>query len=589
MLSEIQTRKAKLRANSYNPETRRFIAVAATETPVRMAGVEEVLACLEVAVDLGRMPVPLLRDHRRTLDDQLGTVLRAWFENGSMLVEVQLTERAAATYGRDLEAGHSFGVSVGYSTIQQSESGPRARRVTRWALHEVSLTPVGADPLAKTRALPETQTGDSSMETEVTTPEVPAKPTVAQTRAEIRTIIQRAGGTSEQADELIDANATTEQARAAAYELMTERSSNATRIRVGVSHEDPAAILQRQIGGLHARATGAKPADNEREFVGLSIPEHADLILQRNSIRTIGMSKEQRMTRALGTSDLPELLQGVGSRTLLAKYQVAQSPLVALAKKTTLTDFRENARLRVGEFGSLEKLGEHGEIKHTAREESKNKISLETFARRIDYTMKAMINDDLSALTDASEQFGIAAAARDADELIALLAANPAMDDTFALFSNQHNNTLASGEIDVETVSAVRLAMRKIKGIDGVTLLNVAPKYLVVSSELETIAEQFLAAYNAQAFTETNPFASKLTLVVEPRLPAFQWFVWADPALAPVLELAHLSGREGPQIESQQAWDTWGVSFRCIHHVGAAAIGWRGAFRIIDGEPEGEG
>lgn len=40
--------------------------------------------------------------------------------------------------------------------------------------------------------------------------------------------------------------------------------------------------------------------------------------------------------------------------------------------------------------------------------------------------------------------------------------------------------------------------------------------------------------------------------------------MFADPALAPVLELAHLAGREGPQIETQQAWDTWGVSFRCI-------------------------
>jgi hypothetical protein len=264
--------------------------------------------------------------------------------------------------------------------------------------------------------------------------------------------------------------------------------------------------------------------------------------------------------------------------------------MVSLAKKSTLPDFRETARLRAGEFGALEELGEHGEITHTAREESKNSIRVKPFARRIDYSMKAMLNDDLSALTDASEQFGIAAAARDADELISVINANPQMDDGFNLFSADHNNTKAWGSLsDLEGVgvlSDIRLAMRSITGLDGTTLLNIVPKFLVVSKELETLSEKFLAQYQAQTFAETNPFQSKLTLMVEPRLGAYQWFVFADPALAPVLELAHLAGREGPQIETQQAWDTWGVSFRCIHVVGAAAIGWRGAYRVLNGDPD---
>lgn len=596
MPNSIHTRKAALRLNSYNPETRRFIAVAATETPVRMAGLDECLVCREGAVDLGRMPVPLLRDHRRTLDDQLGTVVKVWFEAGEMLAEVQLTERAAATYGRDLEAGHTFGVSVGYSIAQHSESGPRVRRVTRWALHEVSLTPVGADPRTKTRSSPQTQTGVSDMENDTVTPEAPANPAPEQSRAmpadRVRSAVAAAGLDASFGAALIRAGSDESTVNRAILDEMQERSERAPRARVGHSHDNPDEIMQRQIGALTARAQGTAPADSEREFRGLTLPEHLDLVAQRAGVRTFGMSREQRAQlalRAMGTSDMPNhLLGGTANRVALAKYGVARSPFVDMAKKSTVSDFRDNERLRAGEFGALEELGEHGEIKHTSREESKQTIRVKPFARRIDYSMKAILNDDLGALTDAAEQFGIAAAARDADELIAVINANPAMDDGFNLFSADHNNTIPWGSLAgteaIGLMSDIRQAMRGITGLDGSTLLNIAPKHLVVSKEMETIAEMFLAQYQAQAFSETNPFQSKLTLMVEPRLEPYQWYVFADPALAPVLELAHLAGREGPQIETQQAWDTWGVSFRCIHVVGAAAIGWRGAYRVENGD-----
>jgi len=153
------------------------------------------------------------------------------------------------------------------------------------------------------------------------------------------------------------------------------------------------------------------------------------------------------------------------------------------------------------------------------------------------------------------------------------------MDDGHNLFDNTyHGNRPADPQgITRENVSEMRLAMRKLTSLDDETLIDVQPVWLVVSPELESAAEQFIEPYSAQFWDETNPYAKKLKLIVEPRLDPYDWYLFADPAKAPVLELAKLAGREAPQIESQQAWDTWGVSFRCIHHVGAAAIGWRGA------------
>lgn len=586
---ELQTRKATLRANSYNPETRRFIATAATETPVRMMGVEEVLVCREGAVDLGRMPVPLLRDHRRSLDDQLGTVLRAWFEAGAMLVEVQLTERAAATYGRDLEAGHSFGVSVGYAILQHTESGPRARRATRWALHEVSLTPVGADPLAKTRGLPETHNGESSMDTEVTTPDAPAKPT-PQTRASMATLrtLQRSLGMDDAwLDSQVEADATEEQARAAADEIVRARAVRISNVRSPES-ENPAAQRRNREDALFARITGTAPADGARQLMGLSIVDMGADILQSQGVATRGQSREEIYRRALGTSDLPLLLQGVGDRVLLAEYQSLASPLAVLFATRSATDFRDLHNLKFdGDGVGFRSLTEHGEIKKVAFKESGESYSLDTFAMGWDWTRKAIINDDLGALSRGPAHAGRLAAEKTTAQYVALVESNPSVEGAVMFSTGRGNLAAAAGNIveydtagvaDLSALSVARKALRMMKGLDGVTPIASTPKYLIVHPERETEAEKALATLAAANVEDVNPFSGKLSLLVEPRLTSESaWYVAAGNGQN--FERAFLNGREGPTVESNPAWDTLGVSFRSWFDLGVGVRDWRFVYK----------
>jgi hypothetical protein len=580
---------ASIANTSWNEATRTFDGVLVTTAPVRQRdGTFEIIdvAAIDTQTLVG---LPLLDSHRtQSIEDQHGVIVAARHETGKLIITAHVDNERTASR---IKSGVLKSLSVGYrrEAVVSESINPKSRvrtQTVRVTPLEASLVVIPADPGATIRSDPmntKKPAGTNPAPVDELESEN-AENTVAETRAEIRSIAKRAGLPVDWADAQIDADATPDEARAAAFDAMQERSNTAPRVRVLSPGVSPEQTRDARADALFSRATGAKPTDAARAFLGYRVMDHLRDIMEERGQRTRGMSDYDVLTRALGTSDLPELLTGVGSRTLLAKYQVAQAPFVALAKKTSLTDFRENARLRAGEFGALEPLSEHGEIQHASRTDSKNTIQLATFARRIDYTGKAILNDDLSALTDAAEQFGLAAAARDADELVAVINANPQMDDGQNLFSAAHGNTVAFDTIEVRAISDIRLAMRSIVGLDGVTRLNIAPKYLVVSSELETSAEKFLAQYQPQHFEETNPFQSKLTLMVEPRLDPWQWFVFADPALAPVLELAHLSGREGPQVESQPAWDTWGVSFRCIHHVGAAAIGWRGAYRVESGE-----
>lgn len=550
-------------------------------------------------LDLSRLVgASVLIDHdASSVRNVIGVVLAAKRDGTATL---QLSDRPdVAPIVADIAAGVIRHISFEASVSQWRESvdpqsRARIKTAVRWTPHELSFVAVPADPGATTRS----QHMDPELENAPENPaiEAPANEPANVTRNHaIRSLCRTNGMTREFEDSLIDADGDLIAARAAVNAELQRRTPR-IRATVGVDHTDPAALMQRQIGALSARALGAAPKDEEREFAHLSIVEHADTLLQRRGVATRGMPADQRIQRAIGTGDLPELLTGVGNRSLLSAYQIAATPVVSLLTvKKTLTDFRPAAFLRAGEFDDgLDLLTEHGEIKYTARTESKESIQLDTYARGVNYTMRAIINDDLGALTDATAQFGQKAAAKDADVVLAVLNANggagPTMDDGNALFSVAHNNYDATNTpIDEDSVSAARLAMRSITGMDGATLLNIVPKYLVVSKELETTAEKFLASIAPTTTPDVNPFAGKLTLVVEPRLSANEWQVWADPALAPVIALARLAGREAPQIEQQQAWTTWGVSFRCIHHVAASAIGWRGAYKFANGEDSNSG
>ena len=81
------------------------------------------------------------------------------------------------------------------------------------------------------------------------------------------------------------------------------------------------------------------------------------------------------------------------------------------------------------------------------------------------------------------------------------------------------------------------------------------PRFLVVSPEEETIAEQALAEIAAATAGEVNVFAGRLLIIVDPRLAA-GWYLVADPASVDGLEYATLEGEGGPQVVTEKA-STW--------------------------------
>jgi hypothetical protein len=280
------------------------------------------------------------------------------------------------------------------------------------------------------------------------------------------------------------------------------------------------------------------------------------------------------------------LLSNVTNKVLREAYQVAPSGIKTVCKRSTATDFKPKYLLRRGELPTLEKLNENGEFRHGGIVEGRESYSISTFGKVFGIARQALINDDLGSLADIAGGWGMAAQEFENGFLVDLLASNtgtgPKLADTKALFHADHGNLAAAGAVISDTtLSAARLALRGMKGLDGKTPINATAKYLVVPAAIETTAEKYLATIAPAQATNVNPFSGKFTLVVDPRLDGkslTRWYLFADPAVLPVLEYAYLQGFEGPQVETRNGFDVDGVEVRCRLDFGAGGIDSRGAY-----------
>lgn len=441
-------------------------------------------------------------------------------------------------------------------------------------VHEVSLTQQPADTGCIIRA----KENNVSMQDELNTPDNDSAIEKKEYRAEVRSIAKKAGLSAEWADAQIDADADLMAVKAAAFDKRATRSAPIITVNAAPVADSRAAVED----ALYSRMTGSNPANEQSRFYrSMSMKELAANRLEERGISARGLSGDEVFARSVGgglntVSDFPALLASAGQRVLLDSYQAAASPVVeVLSRKTTMSDFRTNSRIRLSGLGNLAEVPEGGEITNVSRSENVESYSLSTFARIFSLSRQALINDDLGAFNDFSRAAGVSAANTEADLLVGKLVGNPKMSDGKQAFSASHGNS-GTGALTVSGLSDARKALRQMKGADG-SLINVQPKYLLVGSELETTAEQLLAQIYATTPDSSNPFSGKLTLLVEPRIADKSWYLFADPAVAPVLERSYLSSASGVQIAQEEGFDVMATRFRVHLDVGAGVIDYRGA------------
>jgi len=351
-------------------------------------------------------------------------------------------------------------------------------------------------------------------------------------------------------------------------------------IRAGIEN----AILHRVAPALF------KLEDIGREYRGLGLMDIARTFLQAQNIRTTGLSRLEIAGLALGlnvrvgfhtTSDFALLLADVAGKTLRRAYDEAPQTFVGtIGRRVTLPDFKPVKRLQLGEAPDLLEVDEHGEFTRGTIGEGREQFQLATYGRVFAITRKALINDDTDAFSRIPMLFGRAARNLESSIVWGTITGNAVMGDGNALFSAAHNNLQTDGDvISIPSLSRARAAMRLQTGLDGATLLNLVPRFLIVPPSLETVAEQYVGIITPQTAANANPFSGKLQVVTEARLEANSataWYLAASVDQVDIVEYAFLEGEEGPAIESRIGFDVDGLEIKARHDFAAKAIDWRG-------------
>ncbi len=246
----------------------------------------------------------------------------------------------------------------------------------------------------------------------------------------------------------------------------------------------------------------------------------ARAFLDSEGVRIRGLTRDEVATRALHTtSDFPQLLAAVTNKTLRDAYDAAPRTFMPIARRTTAADFKDIHRLQLGEAPQLEKVNEAGEFKRGTIGEAKESYRVQTWGKVIGITRQVIINDDLDAFTRVPALFGTSAATLDCDLVWGIVRDNPAMADGNALFHTGHKNLAGTGAaLDVGGLGKARAAMARQTGLDGKTILNIRPVFLVVPSTLELAAEQLIAQSLVPAKTGDVVPASirSLAVIAEP-------------------------------------------------------------------------
>ena len=301
--------RADFRPATLDRKARTVEVILTTGAPVQRFGFDgpftEQLDVRAEAVGVSRLPVSLMDGHRQEgVASILGTLLSVRFEPGQMVGTLRILARHDALLD-DIEAGDVRSVSIGY-TIESYEErpGPKGQKVrtaTRWTLVEASFVPVPADPLATVRSQNMTTTNPAAQA--VATPPAPVLQSRAETDAEIRALFLSQNLRADQADILVNSGSTVEQARAAAQWALTQRQVPPTQ-RVTAMHQidAPEAINTRMGEAMFARATGAKPGDAARPYMGLTVLDMAPDCLTRAGVNFTGLSGADVITRGLHTT-----------------------------------------------------------------------------------------------------------------------------------------------------------------------------------------------------------------------------------------------------------------------------------------------
>ena len=309
---------------------------------------------------------------------------------------------------------------------------------------------------------------------------------------------------------------------------------------------------------------------------------------------TGSVSPHLRVREDITTAGFPNALGNTLRRLLLKDYRELDFGIGLIAQFSSVPDFRTQERVRVGYFGDLPTVStesaDYGEL--TAPTDEKATYSVVTFGGLVTVTRKAIINDDLGIVPQIVTRLGRSARRTLAQRVFNLMINNAAIYDSVAWFHATHGN-LGSTALSAAELDVVRTAMRNRTEKDSGKKLGIGPHVLVVPHELEGLARQ----ENQREYVDANFTPNRVRfmfgesgerIIVSPLLSdANDWYVFANVAEAPTVEVGFLQGRQEPEFfladnpTAAAVFTSDRIKYKVRHEHEAVVIDFRGAYKEV--------
>jgi HK97 family phage prohead protease len=587
----VMNREMAARADAANvDEEKRTVELSfSSEEPYERFFGPEILDHAEGAVDLTRLEEIGTMLFNHDADHPIGGILKVWIgedHRGHALVKFDTDEESEKIYQKVL-GGSLKGVSVGYrihewEELDEDEKSKDGRFVgpaivaTKWEPLEISIVSVPADATVGVGRSIEIQEENQEMEgnNNINQEEIRAQAVEAERKraAEITALCRDFDMSP---DAYIAEGKSVEETRAAVLDALKKKSAP-TQVTVTADEKEKYRAAAADGIALRAGIAVAKPAEGAESFRGMSLLRLAEDMFERETGKSGRMAQDELVRSVLsgGTGAFPSIMANVAHKALEKSYEEAPTTFQYWTAKGSNPDFKPALRVGLGAADELVEMTEGGEFKNAESTDYGKETSVSTYGREWMLTRKAIINDDLGALTRLPAMYGAAAKRTINKKVYELLAAG-------AMFSKANGN-LGAGAISIEALKAAKAAMAKQMDPSGKTYLNLQPAYLVVPSELEVEAATLIASAvdPTKSNAYPNPFANKLTVVADPNLTdASAWYLAAAPGILPGIEVTYLNGAETPTLRTFVDTDALGIKYQIFHDFGVNLLDFRALYK----------
>lgn len=590
------------------PRTPRFSMVGYTGGVIRQSWSRE-----PVVIDLAGMTVPsvvpIVFGHDYALESVLG---QGSASVGSELVidgAILAKSEAAGQVVQLGDAGYQWQASVGADVDEQTLVGSgdtvtvngRAfegpvRIVTRSTLRECSFVTLGADA-ATAVVITASSAGESPMNDE--TKAADGMPTGPAQSEENGGAMPTGPSDVASAAPKIDVQSIREQivAEVKGELLQSLRDGRGPAIHASkpALDDDQVTIAAMQmVGGLgkqieakHGDSPIVEAAAKRSRTIGLQ-----DVLL--SAARKGGYDGAQKVNAsnvavvlraAFATHNISNILAATYGKYLLSGFEAVESVWEQISLVRPLNDLKAATGVRLDGGFVFDEVGNDGKLKSADAGDAARTLQAKTYGRMSSITRTDIINDDLGALTAVPRRLGRGAALKFNQVFWAAFEASNSSYFQGAVAGA--GNALAIGS--VETAYG---AYRSLTDPDGAPL-GITPKILLVPVGLRITADKIQTGNTLLASSlgstsskvlepQANVLAGKFTIVDSAYLTSSStWWLAADPADLPTMEVGFLNGQRQPTVEQAEAdFDTLGIQVRGYFDFGVSKAESRACYRM---------